>query len=149
MVAPVLLSSKNSSVVAGTQIGGGLSHQPGSKASSGPGSITAPERICAPMVEAFSITQTLISGLSCFRWIANDSPAGPAHYPSIRRRRVDRDDSTSSVNCRRKRFPPHTRGGVARGCRCDSRGSALAISDFSFGRHPSEQKYVQLRDGHR
>src|SRR5580698_589724 len=75
---PVLLSSQNSSSPAGTQIGGGLSRQPGSRASSGCGSITAPERICAPMVEAFSITHTLTSGLSCLRRIANDSPAGPA-----------------------------------------------------------------------
>jgi hypothetical protein len=36
--------------------------QSGSNWSSGPVSITAPERICAPTVEAFSITQTLVSG---------------------------------------------------------------------------------------
>ena len=52
-VPPVLLSSQNSSSVAGTQIGGGASRQPGSSASSGPGSITAPDRMCAPMVGAF------------------------------------------------------------------------------------------------
>src|ERR1051325_2384209 len=75
---PVLLSSQNSSSTAGTQIGGGLSRQPGSSASSGCGSITAPDRICAPMVEAFSITHTLTSGLSCLSRIANDRPAGPA-----------------------------------------------------------------------
>src|ERR1700761_6266056 len=75
---PVLLSSQNSSSLAGTQMGGGLSPQPGSRASSGCGSITAPESICAPMVEAFSTTHTVRSGLICFRRIAKDRPAGPA-----------------------------------------------------------------------
>ena len=75
---PSLLSSQNSSSVAGTQIGGGLSRQFGSNASSGPVSITAPDRMCAPMVDDFSITQTEISGLSCLRRMANESPAGPA-----------------------------------------------------------------------
>src|SRR6185312_3290737 len=56
----------------------GLPRQPGSRASSGCGSITAPDRICAPIVEAFSMTHTLTSGLSCFRRIANDRPDGPA-----------------------------------------------------------------------
>ena len=73
---PFLLSSQNSSSVAGTQIGGGLSRQFGSRASSGPVSITAPERMCAPMVEAFSITQTEISGLSCLSRMANARPDG-------------------------------------------------------------------------
>lgn len=54
--------NQNSSSVAATQIGGGRSRQPGSKASSGPGSITAPERMCAPMVLDFSITHTLNAG---------------------------------------------------------------------------------------
>jgi hypothetical protein len=40
------------------------------------GSITAPDRMCAPIVEAFSITQTEISGSGCLRRIANDNPAG-------------------------------------------------------------------------
>ena len=75
---PSFDSSQNSSSFAGTQIGGGLSRQPGSRASSGSGSITAPERICAPMVLDFSITQTLMSGLICLRRIANARPAGPA-----------------------------------------------------------------------
>ncbi len=73
---PVLLSSQNSSSVAGTQIGGGLSRQFGSRASSGPVSITAPDRMCAPMVEDFSITQTEISGLSCLSRIANARAGG-------------------------------------------------------------------------
>src|SRR3546814_13169761 len=69
---------QNSSPVTGTQIGGGLSRQPGSSASSGSGSITAPDRMCAPIVLDFSITHTDSSGLSCLRRIASDSPAGPA-----------------------------------------------------------------------
>ncbi len=75
---PSLLRYQNSSSAAGTQIGGGLSRQPGSSASSGAGSITAPDRMCAPMVLAFSITQTEMSGLSCLSRIANANPAGPA-----------------------------------------------------------------------
>src|SRR3546814_15934184 len=75
---PVLLSSHNSSLPAGTQIGGGLSRQPGSSSSSGPGSITAPERMCAPMVDDFSLTHTGSSGLRCLSEMAKDSPAGPA-----------------------------------------------------------------------
>src|SRR5690606_38078488 len=62
----------------GTQIGGGLSRQPGSSASSGPGSITAPDRMCAPTVAPFSITHTEGSGASCLSRIANARPAGPA-----------------------------------------------------------------------
>ncbi len=73
-----LPSIQNSSPVTGTHTGGGLLRQSGSSASSGPGSITAPDRICAPTVEAFSITHTDSSGLSCLRRIANASPAGPA-----------------------------------------------------------------------
>jgi hypothetical protein len=46
--------------------------------SKGSGSITAPDRICAPIAEAFSITHTRISGLSCLSRIANANPAGPA-----------------------------------------------------------------------
>src|SRR3546814_12400627 len=75
---PVLLSSHNSSLPAGTQIGGGLSRQPGSSSSSGPGSITAPERLCAPMVDDFSITHTDSSGLRCLSSMAKASPDGQA-----------------------------------------------------------------------
>ena len=75
---PVLVRNQNSSSVAGTQIGGGFSRQPGSSSSSGPGSITAPDRTWAPMVEAFSITQTVVSGDFCFNRMAKDRPAGPA-----------------------------------------------------------------------
>jgi len=48
------------------------------QSSSGSGSITAPERICAPISEAFSMMQTLRSDSSCFRRIAHARPAGPA-----------------------------------------------------------------------
>ena len=71
-------SHQNSSFVTGTQIGGGFLPHSGSSAFSGSGSITAPDRICAPIVDAFSITQTRISGLSCLSRIANARPAGPA-----------------------------------------------------------------------
>src|SRR5947207_15169083 len=42
------------------------------------GSITAPERICAPTSEPFSRTQTEMSVAICFARIAAASPAGPA-----------------------------------------------------------------------
>ncbi len=71
-------SHHNSSRAAGTQIGGGFLPHSGNSAFKGSGSITAPDRICAPIVEAFSITQTRISGLSCLSRMAKASPAGPA-----------------------------------------------------------------------
>src|SRR6516162_436787 len=42
------------------------------------GSITAPERMCAPTSEHFSTTTTVVSGESCLSRIAAASPAGPA-----------------------------------------------------------------------
>jgi hypothetical protein len=42
------------------------------------GSITAPERMCAPTSEPFSSTHTEMSGESCLRRIAAARPAGPA-----------------------------------------------------------------------
>ena len=74
---PFSVSSRNSSCLAGTQIAGGVARQSGSSASSGPGSSTQPENEWAPTAEPFSSTQTLRSGLSCFRRMAQDRPAGP------------------------------------------------------------------------
>ena len=70
--------NRNESRFAGTQISGGDWRHSGSNASSGPGSMTAPEMECAPTAEPFSRMQTLRSGLSCFRRMAHDRPAGPA-----------------------------------------------------------------------
>ena len=50
----------------------------GSSFSSAAGSSTAPESECAPTAAAFSSTQMFVSGLSCFRRIAQARPAGPA-----------------------------------------------------------------------
>jgi hypothetical protein len=47
-----------------------LSFQSGNSSVSARGSITAPERMCAPTSAPFSIRQTLMSALSCFRRIA-------------------------------------------------------------------------------
>ncbi len=69
--------NRNSSRVAGTQIAGACSRHDGSNSSSGPGSSTAPEREWAPRLAAFSRTQTLRSGFSCFRRMAQAKPAGP------------------------------------------------------------------------
>src|SRR5688572_18376528 len=75
---PVLVISRTSSSAAGTFMPVYSLRQFGSSFSSGPGSSTAPERACAPTAEAFSSTQMLISGLSCFRRMAQARPAGPA-----------------------------------------------------------------------
>lgn len=40
--------------------------------------MTAPDNMCAPISELFSITATVNSGLICFKRIAQASPAGPA-----------------------------------------------------------------------
>ena len=40
--------------------------------------MTAPDRECAPRLAAFSSTQMLKSGFSCFRRMAHARPAGPA-----------------------------------------------------------------------
>ena len=75
---PCWLRSQISSLSTGIQVGGGFSRQPGSSSSRGPGSMTAPDRMWAPISALFSITATISSGFSCFRRMAQDSPAGPA-----------------------------------------------------------------------
>src|SRR5258708_5823114 len=70
--------NRNSSRAAGTQTAGADLRQSGSSSSSGSGSSTAPDKECAPRLAAFSSTQTLNAGLSCFSRIAQASPAGPA-----------------------------------------------------------------------
>ncbi len=57
------MSSRNSSRVAGTQMAGSFSRHPGSSASSGPGSITAPDSAWPPMLDAFSSTHTVARGV--------------------------------------------------------------------------------------
>src|ERR1700754_1064501 len=54
------------------------SRQSGMSWSSATGSITMPERICAPTSEPFSTTTMLRSALSCFSLIAAERPEGPA-----------------------------------------------------------------------
>ena len=75
--ARFLVSSRNSSLVAGTQIPGGLSRQSGSSASRASGCITAPDRAWTPSSEALSSRHTVRSGSICFRRMAQASPAGP------------------------------------------------------------------------
>ena len=69
---------RKSSSVAGTFMPGYSLCHSGSSSSSGPGSSTAPESEWAPTAEAFSSTQMLTSGLSCFSRMAHARPAGPA-----------------------------------------------------------------------
>src|SRR2546430_2734212 len=54
------------------------SRQSGINLSRETGSITAPDRICAPTSEPFSTTTMLRSALSCFSRIAAARPDGPA-----------------------------------------------------------------------
>jgi hypothetical protein len=75
---PVFVISRTSSAAAGTFMPVYSLRQFGSSFSSAAGSSTAPERECAPTDEAFSSTQMFVSGLSCFRRIAQARPAGPA-----------------------------------------------------------------------
>src|SRR6185437_7793225 len=72
------VSRRNSSRLAGTQMAGGLERHSGASASSGAGSITAPESACAPTDAPFSSRQTVRSGLSCLRRMAHARPPGPA-----------------------------------------------------------------------
>ena len=73
----VRVSNANSSRLAGMQMPGGASRQPGSRASSGAGSSTAPDSACAPMADAFSSTQMLSSGLFSLSLMAQARPPGP------------------------------------------------------------------------
>src|SRR6185295_219803 len=57
--------------------GAPFSFQPGISSEIARGSITAPDRMCAPISEPFSSTHTERSAESCFRRIAAASPAGP------------------------------------------------------------------------
>src|SRR5688500_9196333 len=75
---PVLVISRTSSSAAGTFMPVYSLRQFGSSFSNAAGSSTAPESACAPTDEAFSSTQMLVCGLSCFRRMAQARPAGPA-----------------------------------------------------------------------
>src|SRR5438552_12164288 len=74
-------STMKRSSVTGVFSGAFLACQSGINSLSARGSITAPERICAPTSEPFSSTQTLTSrpasAASCFKRIAADRPEGP------------------------------------------------------------------------
>jgi hypothetical protein len=77
-VLPVSLRNSTSSPVTAWSSGAPRFFQSGNSSSIARGSITAPERMCAPGSEPFSSTTTLASGASCFNRIAVASPAGPA-----------------------------------------------------------------------
>ncbi len=65
------------SSLTGVSSGAPLSFQSGISSFSARGSITAPERMCAPISAPFSIRQTLMFASSCFSRIAAARPAGP------------------------------------------------------------------------
>src|SRR6185312_15923187 len=75
---PVRVSRRNTSRLAGTHSLGGDCRHSGASSSNGPGSMTAPDRACAPTAEPFSSTQMLVPGWSCLRRMAQARPAGPA-----------------------------------------------------------------------
>src|ERR671914_1143445 len=76
MLEAAVRKRKRSSLT-GTLSGAPFSFQSGMSSASARGSITAPERMCAPTSEPFSSTHTEMSGESCFSRIAAASPAGP------------------------------------------------------------------------
>lgn len=95
------------SSVTAVETGEPISLQSGKSSSSARGSMTAPERVCAPGVPAFSITVTRYSlpaaALSCLSLIAALSPAGPP--PTI---------STSVWSTARSMSTPSQRGSLLR-----------------------------------
>src|SRR6201996_5014009 len=81
LFAPVSDRNRKRSSVTSTVSGAPFSFQSGISSVIARGSITAPDRICAPISEPFSSTQTPsstpFSAARCFRRIAADRPAGP------------------------------------------------------------------------
>ena len=71
----------NRSSLTGTVKGAPFAFQSGTSSSRPRGSITAPERMCAPISDPFSITHTAhcapFAAASCLSRIAAASPAGP------------------------------------------------------------------------
>ena len=75
---PVADRIRTSSPTTGWFSGAPRAFQSGNSSVSALGSMTAPDRMCAPGSEPFSSTTTERSGLSCLRRIAVARPAGPA-----------------------------------------------------------------------
>src|SRR5512134_589170 len=82
LYAPRSVRNTKRSSLTGALSGASSSRQFGMSSVSERGSITAPDRMCAPTSEPFSSTQTPTScwccAASCFKRIAAASPAGPA-----------------------------------------------------------------------
>ncbi|CCE03693.1 hypothetical protein BRAS3809_7800001 [Bradyrhizobium sp. STM 3809] len=79
LIAPPSVIQKNLSSLTWVFSGQSSSvRQSGSSLSSATGSITAPDRMCAPTSEPFSTTTTLRSAFSCLSRIAAVRPDGPA-----------------------------------------------------------------------
>src|SRR3954469_22697425 len=76
-IAEFRVRKRKRSSVTGTLIGAPFSFQSGMSSPIARGSITAPERMWAPISEPFSSTHTEVSGESCFTRIAAARPAGP------------------------------------------------------------------------
>src|SRR6516164_7768224 len=74
------------------------------------GSITAPERMCAPTSEPFSTTTTVVSGESCLSRIAAASPAGPAPTITTSNSIASRAGSSSLIGFSKARPLAHEPG---------------------------------------
>ena len=105
---------RKSSTAAGTFMPGYSLRHSGSSCSSGPGSITAPESECAPTAEAFSSTQMLAVGFSCFRRMAHARPAGPAPTMTTSYSMTSRSIACASLTRRPRSSPVATVGRLFR-----------------------------------
>src|SRR5262249_36376632 len=74
------------------------------------GSITAPERMCAPTSEPFSTTTTVVSGESCLSRSAAASPAGPAPTITTSNSIASRAGSSSLIGFSKARPLAHEPG---------------------------------------
>src|SRR4051794_628694 len=102
------------------------------------GSMTAPERICAPTSDPFSTTTTLVSGESCLSRIAAASPAGPAPTITTSNSIASRAGNSSAL------ISPPVGDRVPARCQAWHRGpgyyprpmAAQSPADRAIGRHP-------------
>src|SRR5664279_4543348 len=130
------VSSMNRSSVTGVFSGAPMACQSGISSLIALGSITAPDRMCAPISEPFSSTQTLISrwpfAASCFSLIAADSPAGPPPTTTTSYSITSRGIASSS-----RLLPPDHYNYVLRGISDDLRSQARArrFGPDTMGRH--------------
>ncbi len=96
-MARVAVRNRKRSSAAGVSSGAPFSRQSGISSFSARGSITAPDRICAPISLPFSTRQTEASGASCFRRIAAARPDGPPPTITTSNSIASRGGSSSAI----------------------------------------------------